>query len=280
MNNKQNHITILGCGDSAGVPRAGGDWGACDSQNPRNFRMRSSIAVQSSNTNILVDTGPDFRIQTARENILNISAVLYTHHHADHVNGIDELRSYYRRSPQQIPLYADITTQVFLQSAFGYIFTQENSFYPAVARFETIQDDSLGTLQTIGDIDFIPFLQDHGKGIRSLGYRFGDVAYSTDMHDLPAAAIDVLQGTKTWIVDGADFLLPTSGFHPNRAEIVALAEKVQPQKIFLTHLGFKLDYYELKNMCPDNFEPAYDGLRIDFNGDVIMRDIHYNKFQV
>ncbi|MBL8639437.1 MAG: MBL fold metallo-hydrolase [Alphaproteobacteria bacterium] len=273
MNHDQKFITILGCGDSAGVPRAGNDWGACDPTNPRNVRTRSSIAVRSASTTLVVDTGPDFRLQTARENIISLSAILYTHAHADHVNGIDELRSYYRRESRQIPLYADLTTQKYLRQRSDYIFAQENDFYPAVGRIETLADENFGTTHYIGDIEFTPFLQDHGKGVRSLGFRFGDVGYSTDMHDLPAESIDTLRGIKTWIVDGADYLLTTSYFHPNRAELLALAEKIQPQKIYLTHMGYKLDYEELKRICPKDFEPAYDGLSFDFNGDVVDRDL-------
>ncbi|MDY0028488.1 MAG: MBL fold metallo-hydrolase [Pseudobdellovibrionaceae bacterium] len=268
--NKDCIITILGCGDSAGVPRVGGDWGACDPLEPRNCRTRPSIAVSSRETTLVVDTGADFRHQMNREKILKVDGVLYTHGHSDHVNGADELRFIHMRDKsKRIPVYSDRTTFQELKLRFGYIFEQKNPYYPPVAEFHLLDDLEFGKPHSIGNIEYIPFLQDHGQGTRSLGFRFGDVAYSTDMAGLSDRAVDVLKGIKVWIVDCADYHRPDFIFHSNIPNLLRLREKIGVETLYLTHLRYDHDYQTLVRDCPVGLSPAYDGMKIRCDGAVL-----------
>ena len=205
MSDNAHRITILGCGDSAGVPRIGGDWGACDPANSKNRRTRASIMVQSETTTLVIDTGPDFCAQLTREGIQKVNALLYTHAHSDHVAGMDDVKILSATAGGKIPVYADAITVKEVQRRFGYLFEQTSEFYPAVVEARVLAESSMGQSQRIGDIDVIPFVQDHGQGNRSLGFRFGDVGYSTDMRGLDEAALSVLKGVRVWIADCADY---------------------------------------------------------------------------
>ncbi len=263
-------ITILGCGDSAGVPRVGGDWGSCDPNEPRNNRTRPSIAVSCRDTTVVIDTGADFRHQMNREHILKVDGVLYTHGHSDHVNGADELRFIHMRDKsKRIPVYADQTTFSELKLRFGYIFEQKNPYYPPVAEFHLLDDAEFGVPHHIGELEYIPFLQDHGKGVRSLGFRFGDVAYSTDMADLSDVSIHILKGIKVWIVDCADYHRPDFIFHSNIPNLLRLREKIGVETLYLTHLRYDHDYQTLVKDCPKGLCPAYDGMKIRCDGTVL-----------
>lgn len=263
-------VTILGCGDGAGVPRVGNFWGKCDPLEPRNLRSRPSIAVQRGSTNVIVDTGVDFSHQLTRAQIQDISAVLYTHSHSDHVNGIDDLRFVAGRMKSLIPVYADQPTFDELFHRFRYIFEQISPYYPPVADFRCLDDAAFGTPHYVGDIEFIPFLQDHGQGVRSLGFRFGDVGYSTDMANLDERALSVLKGIKVWIADCADFHTPEHYlFHSNLPNVERLNNVIGADKVFLTHLRHLHDYASMIDLCPSGFAPAYDGLRIRANGVVL-----------
>lgn len=264
-----NIITILGCGDSAGVPRIGGEWGACDPLEQKNLRSRPSLLVQSSTSVIAVDTGPDFRTQLTKEKILDLNGVLFTHGHSDHVNGIDELRSYHRRNKKYMPVYTDEITSQELLHRFSYVFKQKSEFYPAVAEIHVLKDSDMGIEHHINDISFVPFVQDHGEGVKSLGYRFDMVGYSTDMVDLDERAIDALKGIKTWIVDCADYHKPSGYFHASFSNLKKLNEKIGAEKLFLIHMGIHMDYKKVLSECPDGYRPAYDGLKIKSDGSVL-----------
>lgn len=262
MTSQNLKITVLGCGDSAGVPRIGGDWGNCDASNPKNRRTRPSIMVQSSTTTIVVDTGPDFGLQLTRENIQKIDAVLYTHDHADHITGIDELRIIQGRVGHKIPIYLDDLTHRILSERYAYIFTQTSKYYPEVVEPNIFKDSNFGQVCRIGDIDFIPFQQDHGQGNLSLGFRFGDFAYSTDMCDLDDKALSVLKGVKIWIADCADFAQGHGTLHADFPTVQRLNESVGAEKVYLTHLKMFYDYNVMASELPDGYSPAFDGMKI------------------
>lgn len=246
-------VTILGCGTSGGVPVIPGFWGSCDPSNPKNRRQRSSIHIEEGDTSLVIDTTPDFRNQIIANNIKHLDAVFYTHDHADHVHGIDDLRGFFHAQHRPVPIYADEHTLSLIKHRFDYVFISQSG-YPAIASANEI----LGPVQ-FGNIKMIPFVQGHGAG-KSLGYRFGDFAYSTDLNYLDDTAFNVLEGVKVWIVDALRY-----DPHPTHAHLdmtLEWIEKVQPEKAILTHLAWQMDYEELMARTPDGVEPAYDGMQI------------------
>ena len=261
-------LTVLGCGGSSGVPKVGNDWGKCDPAEPRNNRTRPSIAVQNNDDTIIVDTGPDFREQLNRERISDVTAVFYTHLHSDHVNGMDDLRAIRDRYKRLIPIYGTEDTLSLLQLRFGYMFEQVSDLYPAVVKPHTITSVDLCRTRRIGTTDYTLFLQDH-MNITSLGFRFGDVGYSTDMANLEDDAIAVLRGVKIWIADGTNLYLDTPGPHANLPRLLELNEKIGAETIYLTHMKNNLDYQTLCRELPAGFKPGFDGLKIQLDGTVL-----------
>ncbi len=250
-------ITILGCGSSGGVPLIGNDWGACDPTNLRNHRSRVSILVEQDDATVLVDTSPDMRQQLIAANVQKISAVIYTHAHADHTHGIDDLRSVNWLMQKPIPVYGDAGTLDDLKIRFPYVFT--GSKVPGHFYKPSIEPHVIDGNFNIDAIKVIPFRQDHGYG-HSLGFRFGHFAYSTDAHNLDEAAFTALEGITTWVVDCVrEAPHPT---HSHLAQTLQWIERIKPQRAFLTHMNQSLDYDTLKAKLPAGVEPAYDGLVI------------------
>lgn len=255
-------VTLLGCGGSGGVPLAGGvaggSWGVCDPNNPKNRRRRVSILVEEQGTRVLVDTSPDLRQQLIDNEVTHLDAVLYTHDHADHSHGVDELRylAYANKAP--IAAYMDAQTRESLTRRFDYIFS---SSCDKSSLYRPLLDDRLikGSFN-VGAIPVQPFVQEHGP-TTSLGFRFGDIAYSTDASGLDEAAFAALAGVKLWIVDCLrDDPHPT---HSHVAQTLEWIERVKPDRAILTHLNHQVDYEELKSRCPAGVEPGYDGLAIE-----------------
>lgn len=250
-------ITVLGCGSSGGVPLIGNNWGACDPNDPRNRRTRVSVLVEEGDTSILIDTSPDVRQQLLNCNLQNLSAVLYTHAHADHCHGIDDLRSVSWLTKGPIPIYADADTMQQLEERFAYAFHGSNSaghFYRQIVAPHIIED-----VFQIGPITITPFVQNHGD-VQSLGFRLNNFAYSTDVKELDDAAFQILRGTKAWVVDCVrEMPHPT---HSHLAQTLEWIARVKPKQAFLTHLNHTVDYATLAAKCPKGTEPAYDGLVI------------------
>lgn len=259
-------FTILGTGSSGGVPRLGDHWGACDPNEPKNRRRRCSLLVERSTSKVLVDTSPDMRQQLLDANCGSLDAVLYTHDHADQVNGIDDLRMICYNMRKRVPTYMDEPTSKTLMQRFGYCFAQEEgTYYPAI--LDEIRMPAPGDEFVIsgdgGDISVTPFLQHHGN-IDSLGFRFGppgaSVAYSADVVGLPDESFDILKGVKCWIVDALRYEKHIS--HSHVAQTLEWIERVGPELAILTNLHVDLDYQTLKSELPDGVIPAYDGLTI------------------
>ena len=259
-------FTILGCGSSGGVPRPGTGWGACDPSNPKNRRRRCSLLVERRGsagvTRVLVDTGPDLRDQLIDADAEWLDAVLYTHEHADHTHGIDDLRGLYLKNRRRVDLYADDATSRMLMTRFAYCFARPaGSEYPPIANMHELK---VGTLLTIGgkggDIAVLPFSQDHGD-ITALGFRFGSLAYSADLHSLSEASAAVLAGLDVWIVDALRFTPHPSHFSVSDA--IAWIERLKPKRAILTNMHTDLDYEVLRTKLPPNVEPAYDGMRLE-----------------
>ncbi len=262
----KRRFTILGCGSSPGVPRIGPDWGNCDPENPKNRRTRASLLIEQfgpdGKTVVVVDTGPDFRQQMILANIGQADGVIYTHSHADHIHGIDDLRSFFINTRELVPVWMDEATSLRVHEAFGYCFkTPENSGYPPILKEhritagETITIDGQG-----GTITITPFAQMHGS-IDSLGFRIGRLAYSSDVSGLDARALPYLDDLEVWIVDALQYREHPSHF--SLAQALSWIEKQKPKRAILTHMHTPLDYETVLNETPENVEPAYDGLTIE-----------------
>ena len=250
-------VTILGCGSSGGVPLIGNIWGPCDPNDSRNTRRRVSILVKKNKKTFLVDTSPDLRMQMLDAKVKDVDAVLYTHSHADHVHGIDDLRAFcwQRKDNKPLPIYSDQYTIDQITNRFDYAF--ENKYGPAVPSLAA-NTISIGN-NTIQGVNVEAIKQIHGKGF-SLGYRFDNVAYSTDVNNLPNESMEQLKGLDLWIVDCVRYEPHYS--HSHFDQTISWIKKLKPKRAILTHMGHWLDYTELKNKCPDNVEPGIDGMVI------------------
>jgi len=260
-------FTILGCGASPGVPRIGNDWGACDPKEPRNRRLRSSLMVERIGgdggvTRIIVDTGPDFREQVLRAGVGEANAVLYTHAHADHIHGIDELRQFFHNSGHRVPVYVDAETAVRLKEAFGYCFeTPMGSGYPPVVVEHRVE---VGVAFTVdgkgGPITVMPYAQTHGD-IQSIGYRFGGFAYSSDVSAIPEDTWPHLKGLGVFVVDALRYRPHVSHFSVDQA--IEAGRRTGAGLIVLTHMHHDLDYRTLVADLPAGVVPAFDGMVIE-----------------
>ena len=258
-------VTILGCGSSGGVPRIGGHWGECDPSNPRNARRRCSLLVQrvtgQGTTSVVIDTSPDLRAQLLDAGIGRLDAVLYTHAHADHVHGLDDLRMVVFNMRARLPVHADGPTTNDLLSRFGYAFVQPpGSAYPAILDLNAIAGDV--TIEGPGGaIIFTPFKVAHGN-IDALGFRVAGVAYLPDVSEIPEAAWPVLTGLDCWIVDA---LRRTP--HPSHSHLARTLEwiaRAAPRQAVLTNMHVDLDYDTVAAETPAHVIPAHDGLTLRF----------------
>ncbi|WP_271882040.1 MBL fold metallo-hydrolase [Phaeobacter italicus] len=257
-------FTILGCGSSGGVPRLGGHWGDCDPTNPRNVRRRCSLLVErdgpEGTTTVLIDTTPDMRSQLLDTGTGRLDGVVYTHSHADHVHGIDDLRMIVFNMRERVPVYADGDTQNALLSRFGYAFIQpEGSPYPPILDLRQI-DGPLTISGPGGDITLRPFEVNHGS-IEALGFRIGDLAYLPDVAKIPDSALDELRELDCWIIDAL-----RRKPHPTHLcldEALEWIERMAPKRAVLTNMHIDLDYAQVAAETPDHVDPAYDGMVIE-----------------
>ncbi len=259
-------ITVLGCGGSAGVPASGNYWGACDPNEPRNNRMRCSIAVQSAQTTIIIDTGPDFRHQVNRAGINNLDAVLYTHYHGDHVDGMADLRTFRFRNKALVSIYANAETLDVFERTVPHLLHMQEMVYPQILEAHEIPIQQYGKKMSVGDISFVPFDQDHTT-CRTLGYRFGDFAYSVDMVNIESAGLEALRGVKTWLVDGTGYHQDDNIVHASFNKIYQLNQIVGADRVIITSLSLSMDYRTMLGELPPGYEPAYDGLVFEARSD-------------
>lgn len=263
----KRRFTILGCGASGGVPRLGNEWGACDPENPRNRRTRCAAMVEQSgpkgSTLVLVDSGPDIREQLLGIRVQRLDGVIFTHDHADHTHGIDDLRVLAYRMKQRIDAWADAATQETLLTRFGYCFeTPEGSSYPPILTMKDIAPEKqFAVAGAGGDVSILPVPQAHGR-LSSLGFRIGDLAYSPDISDLPEASVEMFADLDVWIVDALRYKPHPSHF--SLEEALEWIGRLKPKRAILTHLNVELDFEVLRGCLPPNVEPAYDGMVLEF----------------
>ncbi|MGE4562240.1 MAG: MBL fold metallo-hydrolase [Rhodospirillales bacterium] len=253
--------TILGSGSSGGVPVVGIGWGACDPGNPKNRRMRPSILIESGDTTVLVDTSPDLRQQLLDANVRRLDAVVYTHSHADHLHGIDDLRGINRAMNAPINAYGDANTLKHIADRFGYTLTplpgdNVTYFKPTLNVHEIMAGNSFDINCLTVDV----FDQDHGYS-RTLGLRFGPIGYSTDLVEMTNQGYDALAGVDTWIV--GVFTDKPHKTHVHLAKALKWIERLKPRRAVLTHLGPDLDYEEVLKLVPDGVEAAFDGMVVE-----------------
>ncbi len=259
-------ITILGCGSSGGVPRVGSGWGACDPADPRNRRRRCSILVERGSgdavTRLLVDTSPDLREQLLDARVTRLDAVLFTHEHADHTHGIDDLRPLVIHMRRRMPVYMDEATSRIMRARFDYCFTTPpGSDYPPILDERPILPGTPVVVEGAGGaIWAMPLPVRHGP-IEALGFRFDDIAYVPDVSTMPEATERLLHGLDVLIIDALRYTPhPT---HFSVAEALALIERTRPGRAVLTNLHSDLDYAKLAGELPAHIVPAFDGLRVE-----------------
>lgn len=260
-------VTILGCGSSSGIPLIGCQCPTCTSVNPKNTRQRASIHVQSATTSLIFDTSPDLRQQALKNHIKTLDAVIYTHEHADHLHGIDELRNYNYLMDKPIAVYGNKETLHEIHKRFPYVFLPkpEPIWYRPCLEPREIDTQNYSAF-TVGDIELQPFLQWHGQHHdnqmgHTLGFRMGNFAYSTDVNQLPEASFERLKGLDVWIVDCLRYHeAPT---HAHLELTLSWIESVKPKRAILTHMAHQLEYEELLAKLPAGVEPGYDGMVIE-----------------
>jgi phosphoribosyl 1,2-cyclic phosphate phosphodiesterase len=240
-----------------GVPTLGCTCRVCTSTDPRDRRTRPSIAVSWAGHRVVIDTGPDFRMQALREGIDHVDAVLYTHSHADHVLGLDDLRPLSFRHRSKIPLYADDAAAKVIERIFDYTF-DPNSRYPTRARVEMHR---LGTSVEVEGAVFQRVPLTHGR-LEVAGFRFGNAAYLTDMNDIPKCSLALLENLDVVILDALRKEPHSS--HATLEQAVGFVARMQPRRAFFTHMSHDLLHAETNNELPEHIQLAYDGLRIPF----------------
>lgn len=254
-------ITFLGSGSSSGVPSLDHGWGDCDPANRKNRRLRQSILVEQDATRLLVDTSPDLREQLLAAGVNRLDAILYTHAHADHFHGVDDLRAINRVMDADLEVYADLATIQTMNERFRYATTPlaegAGIYYKPVLNMHEIAP---GDVFELGGVPITAFDQDHGFS-RTLGFRFADAGYSTDVVELPEAAFETLEGVRLWIV--SCFQWQPHATHAHVDKTLEWIERVAPEQAVLTHLSNRIDYEALERYTPDNVHAAFDGLVID-----------------
>jgi phosphoribosyl 1,2-cyclic phosphate phosphodiesterase len=255
----QAEIVFLGSGTSMGVPTLGCNCAVCTSTDPRNTRTRPSIAIEWEGHRVLIDTGPDFRQQALREHIQHIDAVLYTHPHADHILGLDDLRPLSFRHPDGMPLYADDNSIKVLETVFSYTFSP-TSKYPTRARvaLHRLNDHESADIKGV-TFQRVPLLHGH---LNVAGYRFGSAAYLTDMNVIPDASLSLLEDLDVLILDALRKEPHPS--HANVEQALAWIDRVKPRRAFFTHMSHELDHEQTNAELPPHVRLAFDGLRIPF----------------
>ncbi len=257
------NFTVLGCGASGGVPRLGNNWGSCNPKDKKNHRLRCSLLVEkevnSKKTVGLIDTGPDMRQQLLKANVEDLNGIIYTHSHADHVHGIDDLRMLVFKRRAKLPVYADERTTKRLLEGFGYIFKKPiGSNYPAILDLKKIKKPTRISGPG-GEIIFEPLEVKHGE-IDALGFKIGNLAYIPDVSEIYEDTWKKIYGIDILIIDALRYDPHPS--HSHVSQTLKWIEKLKPKRTYLINLNIELDYKKLSSEVPKNVSVCYDMLRI------------------
>ena len=267
--------TVLGCGSSGGVPRVGNVWGDCDPNEPRNRRRRCALLIEgwtegvAEPTRILIDTGCDIREQLLAAQVDRLDAVFYTHEHADHTHGIDDLRVLALNTGRRVDVYFTREAGARIREAFGYCFTAPaGSDYPPILKAHEIDADAVLSIDGPGGaIRIDAFEQTHGN-INSLGFRVGNFAYSCDLSAIPAVSTAAVSGLVCWVIDALRHAPHPS--HLSLRETLGLIADFAPTQAVLTNMHIDMDYRSLQASLPPGVEPGFDGMRIDVAAGTIL----------
>jgi len=261
MRAQSAEVILLGTGTSVGVPALGCDCAVCTSANPKNNRTRCSVAIRTANGTILIDTAPDMRTQLLREKIPLVHAVVYTHEHADHLFGLDDLRLFPFRLGTPVPLFCEQSVEARIRKSYDYAFSDRQETHPgATPRLEFENINEVDPFKVL-DVEFQPLRLSHGPHFEVLGFRIGNFAYCTDTNFIPEESLALLSGVETFVIDALR-LKP----HPTHfcvEEACEIAERIQAKKTFLTHICHDLEHEETNASLPQGIELAYDGLRLE-----------------
>ncbi len=254
-------ITLLGCGAAPGVPSVSTGWGRCDPANPKNRRRRASILVEEGGTTLLVDTSPDLREQLLDAGVRHLDGVLFTHTHADHIHGLDELREVNRAMRGPIAVYGTTETLDVLKYRFAYAFEGIPEGKPIFRPWLIPHEIAPGRDIAVGAIRATPYLQDHGYST-TVGFRFADFAYSTDLISMPPETKDAIRGVKLWVVSALQE--PPHATHAGLAQVLAWVKELTPGRTVLTHMSNDLDYSTLiERLLPAGVTPGFDGFAVE-----------------
>ncbi len=261
MRAQSAEVILLGTGTSVGVPALGCDCAVCTSANPKNNRTRCSVAIRTASGTILIDTAPDMRTQLLREKIPLVHAVVYTHEHADHLFGLDDLRLFPFRLGTPVPLFCEQSVEARIRKSYDYAFSDRQETHPgATPRLEFENINEVDPFKVL-DVEFQPLRLSHGPHFEVLGFRIGNFAYCTDTNFIPEESLALLSGVETFVIDALR-LKP----HPTHfcvEEACEIAERIQAKKTFLTHICHDLEHEATNASLPQGIELAYDGLRLE-----------------
>lgn len=250
-------VTVLGSGTSTGVPSVACECATCRSVDPHDKRLRTSLLIQSASTTVVIDTSPDFRQQMLAHSVMNLDAIVFTHHHFDHIGGFDDIRPYNFRNKKPLPIYGMPRTIDVLKQTFPYAFSAPEQLGGGVPEVDifVIDDNAF----VIGDLSFLPIPMQHGN-IRVNGYRIGNIAYCTDTNAIPPSSMGLLKGLDVLILDGLRWKAHTTHFTIDEAlEVVA---ELQPRLTYLTHIAHQVKHAEGEAYLPPNVRLAWDGLEV------------------
>jgi phosphoribosyl 1,2-cyclic phosphate phosphodiesterase len=250
-------LRFLGTGTSTGVPIINCRCSVCTSSDPHDNRTRPSIALEYDGRVAVIDTTPDFRAQALRERLTRLDAVIYTHHHVDHILGLDDTRVFYFRQQVPIPIYADARCMETIQRTFAYIF-EGNYRFGGVGKLDPHLIE--GPFELWG-LNFIPVPVLHGD-LPILGFRFRDTAYITDVSEIPESSLPLLEGLDTLILDA--LRLKPHPTHLSLAQAVAMVDHLKPRRAFFTHIAHELGHEQTNSTLPEHVKLAYDGLQVEF----------------